>query len=134
MQSGVVESSFPTRSIDVLNRHIRLFGKFFRRLQQLSHVQFSALPMCSDLILFYWSQVVEATGGPPNLIAGKDYGSTSLSLHLFLLFLDSPNAVYPSRFLVQGMVLFKENLSQWSLLRKDGTTNKNSRLNIFLCC
>lgn len=59
------------RSVDILTRHIRLFGKFFRRLQQLSPIRFSKLSMCNDLILFYWSQVVEATGGPPEQIAGK---------------------------------------------------------------
>ncbi|TFK43406.1 armadillo-type protein [Crucibulum laeve] len=99
---------FPRRSTDILSRHIRAFGKFFRRLQQLSHARFVNLPMCGDLILFYWSQVVEATGGATENIS------------------DSNDALYPVRFLVQGMVLFKENLAQWTPVRRDGTANKNS--------
>lgn len=34
---------------------------------------------------------------------------------------DSSTAVFPVRFLVQAMVLFKESLSQWIPVRKDGT-------------
>ncbi|PFH52845.1 hypothetical protein AMATHDRAFT_1887 [Amanita thiersii Skay4041] len=100
-----------SRSIDILTRHIRLFGKLFRRLQQLSHVRFTELPMCGDLILFYWNQVVNATSGSPDFIA------------------DSNNAIYPVRFLVQGMVLFKDSLGQWSesrSARMHGTPNKNT--------
>ncbi|ETW83875.1 hypothetical protein HETIRDRAFT_443980 [Heterobasidion irregulare TC 32-1] len=36
---------------------------------------------------------------------------------------DSPDAVYPIRFLVQGMVLFKDSLAQWVPVRKDGSEN-----------
>ncbi|KAG5648935.1 hypothetical protein DXG03_000284 [Asterophora parasitica] len=96
------------RTVDVFTRHLRVFGKFFRRLQQLSPARFVALSMCSDLILFYWSQVVNATSGPTTLIS------------------DSNQAVYPVRFLVQGMVLFKESLAQWTPTRRDGTANENS--------
>lgn len=59
------------RSVDILTRHIRTFGKFFRRLQRLSHARFAALNMCSDLILYYWDQVVGATSGPSEMIAGR---------------------------------------------------------------
>jgi hypothetical protein len=58
------------RSVDYLARHVRLFGKFFRRLQQLSVQRFIALPMCAELIFYYWDKVVQATDGPPELIAG----------------------------------------------------------------
>lgn len=108
MQTVPVPDVQAQQSIDILTRHIHVFGKFFRRLQQLSPTRFVALPMCSDLILYYWAQVVEATGGPPILIS------------------DSNQAVYPVRFLVQGMVLFKESLAQWTPTRKDGTINENS--------
>lgn len=57
-------------SIDKLTRHIRVFGKFFRRIQQLSPKKFILLPECTDLILFYWDQVKQATGAPPNFIEG----------------------------------------------------------------
>ncbi|KAG6911227.1 hypothetical protein DXG01_003094 [Tephrocybe rancida] len=96
------------RFIDIFTRHIRVFGKFFRRLQQLSAARFVTLPMCSDLILFYWSQVVKATGDAPNLVT------------------DSNQAVYPVRYLVQGMVLFRESLAQWTPTRRDGTSNENA--------
>jgi hypothetical protein len=58
------------RSIDQLSRHIRLLGKFFRRLQQLNVAQFVELPVCSDIILYYWAKVVEATNAPPEMISG----------------------------------------------------------------
>ncbi|KAK2466318.1 hypothetical protein APHAL10511_001960 [Amanita phalloides] len=108
IQSGQQEFLRSSKSIGVLTRHIRLFGKFFRRLQQLSHARFVELPMCADLIFFYWSQVVDATNGPRECVA------------------DSDNAVYPVRFLVQGMVLFKESLAQWVPTRRDGTASKNA--------
>lgn len=44
--------------------------------------------------------------------------------------LDSYEAVYPSRLLVQGMVLFKDSLTQWTPKRRDGTENPNSKLSI----
>ncbi|KAG6903497.1 hypothetical protein C0995_005520 [Termitomyces sp. Mi166 len=95
------------RFIDMFTRHVRVFGKFFRRLQQLSPARFVALPACSDLILYYWSQVVRATTGAPNLVS------------------DSNQAPFPVRHLVQGMVLFKESLAQWTPNRRDGTPNEN---------
>lgn len=39
--------------------------------------------------------------------------------------------MYPVRFLVQGMVLFKENLAQWTPVRKDGTLNANCGYIVF---
>ena len=40
---------------------------------------------------------------------------------------DSPTAVFPVRFLVQAMVLFKESLAQWAPIRKDGTENTQGK-------
>ncbi|KAG2013512.1 ran binding protein 11 [Coprinopsis cinerea AmutBmut pab1-1] len=95
-------------AIVILTKHLLTFGKLFRRIQQLGHQRFAELPPCADLVLFYWSEIVAATNAP----------STAIS--------DEPDAIYPLRFLVQGMVLFKENLAQWSVTRRDGTANKNS--------
>lgn len=39
---------------------------------------------------------------------------------------DSDEVAYPLVFLVQGMVLFKDNLAQWSEVRKSGVQNINS--------
>ena len=58
------------RSIDQLSRHVRLLGKFFRRLQQLNVSRFVEQPMCSDIVLYYWSKVVEATNAPSGMISG----------------------------------------------------------------
>lgn len=73
VQNGQLESLSSSRSIGILTRHVRLFGKFFRRLQQLSHTRFVELPMCADLVLFYWSKVVDATSGPREYVAGALY-------------------------------------------------------------
>ncbi|KII94850.1 hypothetical protein PLICRDRAFT_47858 [Plicaturopsis crispa FD-325 SS-3] len=107
------ESSAPidpvaARTIDQLTRHIRLFGKFFRRIQQLNVARFVSLPTADQLVMYNWNKVVQATNGPPPLIA------------------DSNDAVFPVRFLVQAMVLFKESLAQWSPFRKNGPPNENT--------
>ncbi|EPT02714.1 hypothetical protein FOMPIDRAFT_1159700 [Fomitopsis schrenkii] len=101
-------SQIGTRSVDILTRHVRLFGKLFRRMQELSHPKFVALPLCSDLVLYYWSKVVQASSAPPEAIS------------------DTSNAIFPVRFLVQAMVLFKDSLAQWAPVRKDGTQNTNA--------
>ncbi|KAG1815549.1 ARM repeat-containing protein [Suillus subaureus] len=89
-------------SVDRLTRHVRVFGKFFRRLQQLKPDKFVQLPTSNQIVLYYWDRVVQATNGPPELIQ------------------DAPTAVFPVRFLLQAMVLFKENLSRWTPFRKGG--------------
>lgn len=71
--NGLALDSNTRRSVDLLTRHIRHFGKFFRRLQQLAPIRFVELPMCGEMILFYWSQVDEATRGPLELIGGEDF-------------------------------------------------------------
>ncbi|OAX44518.1 ARM repeat-containing protein [Rhizopogon vinicolor AM-OR11-026] len=89
-------------SVDRLTRHVRVFGKFFRRLQQLEPAKFVELPTGNEIVLYYWDRVVQATNGPPELIQ------------------DTPTAVFPVRFLLQAMVLFKENLARWTPFRKGG--------------
>ena len=59
------------RSLDLLTRHVRVFGKLFRRMQRDNPAHFVTLPMCGDLVLYYWSKVVQATSGTPDQIAGK---------------------------------------------------------------
>ncbi|KZT12770.1 ARM repeat-containing protein [Laetiporus sulphureus 93-53] len=101
-------TSIGQRSLDLLTRHVRLFGKLFQRMQKLSPSRFVTLPMSSDLVLYYWSKVVQASSAPPEYTA------------------DTPTAVFPVRFLVQAMVLFKDSLPQWAPVRKDGTENVTS--------
>lgn len=107
--SGLTNGQKPTNdmfahSIDYLTRHIRQFGKLFRRMQQLSCPKFVALNGCGELVLYYWSQVEQATDSPTEYLS------------------DSQFAVYPIRFIVQAMALFKESLGQWSLTKKGGSS------------
>ncbi|KAF9495444.1 ARM repeat-containing protein [Pleurotus eryngii] len=103
--SAITSDANLNKSVDILTRHIRLFGKFFRLLQQLSASRFVDQPMCTDLILYYWSQTIESSNRSPDAIA------------------DSNTALFPVRFLVQSMVLFKEYLIQW---RRNSQANKGS--------
>ncbi len=110
--------------IEVLTKHIRHIGKFFRRLSQLSHARFVELPGCSELVMFYWNHVAQALTGPSETVQGVILLVIYAS---FLLepFTDSPFILYPVRILVQGMVLFNENLAQWVPVKRDGMPNKN---------
>ncbi|KAI0750869.1 ARM repeat-containing protein [Daedaleopsis nitida] len=93
------------RSLDLLTRHIRVFGKLFRRMQRDSPAHFVTLPICGDLVLYYWNKVVQATTGPVDQIA------------------DSSLVTFPVRFLVQGMALFRDSLAQWAPVKKNGSQN-----------
>ena len=59
------------RSLDYLARHVRQYGKLFRRMQQLTKDNFVSMQARSELVLYYWSKVVQATNSPSNYIAGK---------------------------------------------------------------
>ncbi|KIL00584.1 hypothetical protein PAXRUDRAFT_821482 [Paxillus rubicundulus Ve08.2h10] len=108
LRSSATSDPLTSASIDRLTRHVRVFGKFFRRLQQLDPGKFVELPSCNQMVLYYWSKVVQAINDSPDMIQ------------------DSPTAVYPVRFLVQAMVLFKENLARWTPFRKGGPTTETS--------
>ncbi|KIJ70097.1 hypothetical protein HYDPIDRAFT_178457 [Hydnomerulius pinastri MD-312] len=109
LRSSPTSDHITAASIDRLTRHVRVFGKFFRRLQQLDPGKFVELPSCNEMVLYYWSKVVQATNeATPDMIQ------------------DSPAAVYPIRFLVQAMVLFKENLARWTPFRKGGPTTETT--------
>ncbi|KAF9268117.1 ARM repeat-containing protein [Marasmius fiardii PR-910] len=97
-----------TGFIELLSKHIRRLGKFFRRLCVLHPKRFVEIPGSADLVALYWDQITQAGSSPPGSIA------------------DSNMAVYPVRFLVQGMVLFKETLGQYTSVRRDGTPNRNT--------
>lgn len=118
------------RSVDILTRHVRLFGKLFRQMQQRSVARFVTLPMCGDLVVYYWNKVVQASGAPQEYIAGTMcrpyyifFGCSLCGIQLIMT--DTPYAVFPVRFLVQAMLLFKESLAQWAPVKKDGTQNAN---------
>ena len=69
---NTVSGSEPTQlAILILTRHLRTFGKFFRRMQQLSPERFALLPFSGELILFYWSQIVDSTNYPQTFITGQ---------------------------------------------------------------
>jgi hypothetical protein len=71
-------------------------------VQHLDVARFVELPLCDDLILYYWEKVVQANSSAE-------------------LIEDSETAVFPVRVLVPGMVLFKESLAQWAPSRKAKT-------------
>ena len=77
-----------------LTKHVRLFGKYFRRTQMFSTARFVHLPESRQLVMFYWGKVVAATQAPGQAIA------------------DSDEALYPVRFLTQALSIFKESLAQ----------------------
>ena len=60
-------------TIERITRHVRAMGKFFRRLQQLELRKFVLLPICTDIVLYYWSVVVKSTEVSPELINGTSF-------------------------------------------------------------
>jgi hypothetical protein len=42
--------------------------------------------------------------------------------------LDAQDAVFPVRFIVQSMALFRESLAQWAPERRDGSQNENGMI------
>lgn len=61
------------RTIIVLTKHMRVFGKFFRRLQQLSAERFASLAMSTEVVMIYWSEIAESTNYPQRNIFGQFY-------------------------------------------------------------
>ncbi len=47
-------------SLNLLYKYVRTFGKFFRRVQHIDVPRFVELPLCDELILYYWEKVVQA--------------------------------------------------------------------------
>lgn len=68
--SDVPNTQQVLRTMEKLTAHVRSFGKFFRRLQQLDTKKFVLLPICTDIVLYYWSKVVQSTEVSPELING----------------------------------------------------------------
>ena len=125
----LISSSLPDTppvllAVERATRHVRAFGKFFRRLQQLETKKFVLLPICTDIVLYYWNKVVQSTEVSPELINGTT-SRTDVPCLLLKGFTDTPYAVFPVRMLVQAMVLFRESLKEWTPVRKDGTANEN---------
>jgi hypothetical protein len=117
--------------LKILTNHLRTYGKYFRRLQQLDASRFVELPRYADMVLYYWQLVVDATGGSTELVAGEAQPSVfSIPTLTGYLIVDNYEAVYPIRLLVQGMVLFKDSLTQWAPKRRDGSDNLSSKLSI----
>lgn len=51
----------------ILTKHIRRFGKFYLRLASVDHKRLAELPNCSDMVMFYWTQIVEAAKNLPKI-------------------------------------------------------------------
>jgi hypothetical protein len=58
------------RGLERLNNHVATYGKFFRRLQQQDKNRFTALPGFTEVVIFYWSKVVQSTQAPSDFVAG----------------------------------------------------------------
>ena len=68
--SNVLNAPPALLTVEKITSHVRAFGKFFRRLQQLETKKFVLLPICTDIVLYYWSKVVQSTEVSPELING----------------------------------------------------------------
>jgi len=62
------------RSLNLIYKSVSTFFKFFRRLQQIDVVRFVELPLCDDLVLYYWEKVVQANASA-ELIEGMLMGT-----------------------------------------------------------
>jgi hypothetical protein len=68
---ALTDGSVEAASVKWLSKHIRTFGKMFRRLQQLDKNRFVNLPNCTPLVLYYWNQVVLSTQAPVASVQGQ---------------------------------------------------------------
>jgi hypothetical protein len=66
-----LDNGILTSSLKELNLHIRELGHCFRRMQQFSTAQFCKVDLAADVVLYGWSQVVEAGNAPPEAASGK---------------------------------------------------------------
>lgn len=125
--------------MESLTKHVLTFGKVFRRLQQPALPRFVALPRCSDLVLYYWQVVVDANNAPDGYTDGKLAsftifgGSVTHVPSPTVRILDTHQAIYPSRILLQGMVLFKACLGQWTSA-KQANVDRGNRAFILIVC
>lgn len=71
LQSDFMKNDQTLRTVIALTRHLRVFGKFFRRLQSHSAERFMTLPTSEDLILFYWSEIIDCSNHPQGMLAGQ---------------------------------------------------------------
>ncbi len=70
----VLPDPIAMRSLNVIYKSVCTFGKFFRRLQQIDVARFVELPLCNDLVLYYWEKVVQANASV-ELIEGMLVGT-----------------------------------------------------------
>jgi hypothetical protein len=63
-------SDIGLRGIERFTRHVLVYGKMFRRLQQVDKTRFAALPGFTEVVLYYWSKVVQSTQVAADFIAG----------------------------------------------------------------
>jgi hypothetical protein len=71
LQNDSMRNDQTLRTVIALTRHLRVFGKFFRRLQSHSAERFMTLPTSEDLILFYWSEIIDCSNHPQGMLAGQ---------------------------------------------------------------
>ena len=71
------------RLLESLTQYVRTIGKFFRRLQELDVKRFVGMPLCDELISYYWTLVNQANSSP-ELILGSSACFYILSVVVFL--------------------------------------------------
>jgi hypothetical protein len=75
--AGVPPDPIVLHSLRLLYKFVRTFGKFFRRVQQVDVARFVDLPVCDDLVLYYWEKVVQANSSA-ELIEGMWLGTKGI--------------------------------------------------------
>jgi len=81
-------------SLSLLYKFVRTFGKFFRRMQQVEVARFVDLPLCDDLVLYYWEKVVQANSSA-ELIEGMLVGTKGIGDCLILIMVRLGNCCVP---------------------------------------
>jgi hypothetical protein len=81
-------------SLSLLYKFVRTFGKFFRRVQQVEVARFVDLPLCDDLVLYYWEKVVQANSSA-ELIEGMLVRTKGIGDSLMLIMVRLGNRCVP---------------------------------------
>ncbi|EJD53690.1 ran binding protein 11 [Auricularia subglabra TFB-10046 SS5] len=99
LESGVQNPAART-TLDIFTRHVRHYGQLFRKMAVGNITRFVAIPGSTDLVLFYWSIVLQAANADPKLRS------------------EANDAIHPLQFICQALALMKDTLPQWSPTKK----------------
>ncbi|KAH7105640.1 ran binding protein 11 [Auriculariales sp. MPI-PUGE-AT-0066] len=91
-------AGWPTHTI--LTKHVLRYGTTARQLAVVNVSKFTSLPGSTDLVLLYWGIITESASADPSLMS------------------EEKSAVYPTKIVIQGLILMKETLKHWSPTKK----------------